>query len=63
MGVELLTVAKLSRFGLGVMAIGIFAWAIVPGLVAREIAPASWQWPERMAARTPDLPAGKPGSA
>ncbi|QBM78287.1 hypothetical protein E2E30_20510 (plasmid) [Sphingomonas sp. AAP5] len=41
-------------FGLGGVAAGILAWAIVPGLVAREIAPASWQWPERMAARTLD---------
>jgi len=41
-------------FGLGGVAVGILAWAIVPGLVAREIAPASWQWPERMAARTLD---------
>ena len=39
-------------FGLGGVAAGILAWTIVPGLVAREIAPASWQWPERMAART-----------
>ena len=38
-------------FGLGGVAIGIIAWAIVPGLVAREVAPASWQWPERMATR------------
>ena len=43
-------------FGLGGVAIGILTWAIVPGLVAREIAPASWQWPEKMAARTLDLP-------
>ncbi len=43
-------------FGLGGMAAGVVAWAIVPGLVAREIAPTSWQWPERMAARTLDLP-------
>lgn len=43
-------------FGLGGAAIGILAWAIVPGLVAREIAPASWQWPERMAAQTLDRP-------
>ena len=43
-------------FGLGGAAIGILAWAIVPGLVAREVAPASWQWPERMAARTLDAP-------
>ena len=38
-------------FGLGGMAIGILAWAIVPGLVAREVAPASWQWPEKVATR------------
>jgi hypothetical protein len=43
-------------FGLGGVAAGILAWAIVPGLIAREIAPANWQWPERMAARTLDLP-------
>jgi hypothetical protein len=43
-------------FGLGGMAIGILAWSILPGLVARDVAPASWQWPERMAARTLDLP-------
>lgn len=39
-------------FGLGGAVIGIFIWAVVPGIVAREVAPASWQWPERMAART-----------
>jgi hypothetical protein len=43
-------------FGLGGAAIGILAWSILPGLVAREIAPASWQWPERMAARTLYMP-------
>lgn len=43
-------------FALGGVAAGILAWAIVPGLVAREIAPASWQWPERMAAQTLDRP-------
>lgn len=43
-------------FGLGGVAAGILAWAIVPGLVAREIAPASWQLPERMAARALDMP-------
>jgi hypothetical protein len=48
-------------FGLGGAAIGILAWAILPGLVAREIAPASWQWPERMAARTLDLPRWEAG--
>ena len=40
------------RFGLGGVTIGILAWAILPGLVAREVAPAGWQWPERLAART-----------
>ncbi|MFT6569155.1 MAG: hypothetical protein ACJAWY_000850 [Sphingomonas echinoides] len=39
-------------FGLGGVAVGILAWAILPGLVAREVVPASWHWPERMAART-----------
>ena len=42
--------------GLGGLALGILAWATLPGLVAREIAPTSWQWPERMAARTLDRP-------
>lgn len=48
-------------FGLGGVAAGILAWMILPGLVAREIAPASWQWPERMAARTLDLPRWEAG--
>ncbi len=48
-------------FGLGGVAIGILAWAIMPGLVARDVAPASWQWPERMAARTLDLPRWEAG--
>ncbi|GBQ50950.1 DUF6118 family protein [Komagataeibacter europaeus] len=48
-------------FGLGGMAAGILAWAILPGLVAREVAPASWQWPERIAARTLDLPRWEAG--
>ena len=48
-------------FGLGGVAAGILAWAILPGLIAREIAPASWQWPERMAARTLDLPRWEAG--
>ena len=48
-------------FGLGGAAIGILAWTILPGLVARDIAPASWQWPERMAARTLDLPRWEAG--
>lgn len=48
-------------FGLGGVAAGILAWAILPGLVAREVAPASWQWPERMAARMLDLPRWEAG--
>ncbi|MBB6229152.1 hypothetical protein FHS79_003353 [Polymorphobacter multimanifer] len=48
-------------FGLGGAAIGILAWTILPGLVAREIAPASWQWPEKMAARTLDRPMWEAG--
>ena len=48
-------------FGLGGLAIGILAWAIMPGLVARELAPTSWQWPEHMAARTLDLPRWEAG--
>ncbi|MCM3681746.1 DUF6118 family protein [Sphingomonas paucimobilis] len=48
-------------FGLGGVTAGILAWAILPGLVAREIAPASWQWPERMAARTLDMPRWEAG--
>ena len=48
-------------FGVCGAAIGILAWAIMPGLVAREVAPASWQWPERMAARTLDLPRWEAG--
>ena len=48
-------------FGLGGAAIGILAWTILPGLVAREVAPASWEWPERMAARTLDLPRWEAG--
>ncbi len=48
-------------FGLGGVAAGIIAWAIVPGLVAREVAPVSWRWPERMAARTLDMPRWEAG--
>ena len=48
-------------FGLGGGGIGVVAWAIVPGFVAREIAPASWQWPARLAARTLDMPRWEAG--
>lgn len=36
--------------GAGVL-VGIFLWAIIPGLLARSVPP-SWHWPERIAART-----------
>ncbi|MBW6533162.1 hypothetical protein KZ820_20655 [Sphingomonas sp. RRHST34] len=39
-------------FGGGGLVLGMMLWAAMPGWVAREIVPASWQWPERMAART-----------
>lgn len=39
---------------------GILLWAILPGIIARSV-PASWQWPERMAARTIGLPIGEAG--
>ncbi|MEP7007205.1 MAG: DUF6118 family protein [Sphingomonas bacterium] len=35
----------------GGMLVGILLWSIVPGLAAR-IAPESWRWPERLAARS-----------
>ena len=37
-------------------------WTFLPGLVAREIAPANWQWPERMAAGMLDMPMWEAGS-
>jgi len=48
-------------FGLGGAAIGILVWSILPGLIAREIAPAGWQWPERMAARIVGIPRWEAG--
>ena len=38
-------------FALGGLVVGILLWTVLPGLVARELAPASWQWPEKLAAR------------
>ncbi|MFL0419514.1 DUF6118 family protein [Sphingomonas sp. 179-I 2A4 NHS] len=34
---------------------GMILWAVFAGIVARAV-PASWQWPEKMAARSLDLP-------
>ena len=48
-------------FGLSGLLIGILLWSFLPGMVAREIAPASWQWPERIAARSLDLPRWEAG--
>lgn len=40
---------------------GILIWTMLPGIVARELAPPSWHWPERMAARTERLPVWEAG--
>jgi len=39
-------------FALGGLVAGILLWMLLPGLVARELAPTSWQWPEKLAARS-----------
>ncbi|QCI96235.1 DUF6118 family protein [Novosphingobium sp. EMRT-2] len=49
-------------FGLGGFLIGVLLWTFLPGMVAREIAPASWRWPERMAAGMLDMPMWEAGS-
>ncbi|MDY7526188.1 DUF6118 family protein [Sphingomonas sp. 10B4] len=35
--------------------VGMILWAVFAGIVARAV-PTGWQWPERMAARTLDMP-------
>ena len=40
---------------IGGVALGMILWAAFAGVVARAV-PASWQWPEKMAARTLDMP-------
>ncbi len=40
---------------IGGVVIGMILWAVFAGIVARAV-PASWQWPEKMAARSLDLP-------
>jgi hypothetical protein len=42
----------LIQVGLGGLATGALLWSVLPGFVARNVAPASWHWPERMATRT-----------
>lgn len=46
---------RLWQVGLIGLAAGVLLWAILAGPVARAM-PASWQWPERMAARSLRLP-------
>ena len=40
---------------IGGIVVGMILWAVFAGIVARAV-PASWQWPEEMAARSLDLP-------
>lgn len=40
---------------IGSVVIGMIVWAVFAGIIARAV-PASWQWPEKMAARSLDLP-------
>lgn len=40
---------------IGGVVVGMILWAVFAGIVARAV-PTSWQWPERMAARSLDLP-------
>lgn len=40
---------------IGGIVVGMILWAVFAGIVARAV-PTGWQWPERMAARTLDLP-------
>ena len=40
---------------IGGVVLGMVLWAAFAGVVARAV-PASWQWPEKMAARTLDMP-------
>lgn len=52
---------RLAWVGGGALLAGMLLWSIFPGMVARSV-PASWQWPERMAARTIGLPIGEAGA-
>ncbi|MEG3093289.1 DUF6118 family protein [Sphingomonas sp. PB1R3] len=45
----------LAWTAIGGIVVGIIAWAVFAGIVARAV-PASWQWPEKMAARTLAMP-------
>jgi len=45
----------LAWTAIGGIIVGMIAWAVFAGIVARAV-PASWQWPEKMAARTLAMP-------
>lgn len=42
----------LIQVGLGGIVVGALLWSVLPGFVARNVAPTSWHWPERMATVT-----------
>ncbi len=45
----------LAWTAIGGIVVGMIAWAVFAGIVARAV-PTSWQWPEKMAARTLAMP-------
>ena len=45
----------LAWTAIGGIVVGMIVWAVFVGIVARTV-PGSWQWPERMAARTLVMP-------
>ena len=45
----------LVRAAIGGIVVGMIVWAVFAGVVARSV-PTGWQWSERMAARTLDMP-------
>lgn len=47
---------------IGGIVVGMIVWAVFAGIVARSV-PAGWQWPERMAARTLDMPMWEGGQS
>lgn len=50
----------LAWTAIGGVALGMLLWAVFAGMVARAV-PASWQWPEKMVARSLDLPMWQAG--
>lgn len=51
---------RLAWMGGGGLLVGILLWAVLPGMIARSM-PASWYWPEWMAARSIGVPMGEAG--